>query len=146
MCIFKLLYGVGLRVLRKLFMEINPTWSNQPSDAAGFDKGKMKLTKDEEIVFNRGDIKEWDLSLMTKALLYSKSCALEISKKPDYALALHELKNSRNRLLGHPSTEKMSDADFNAFWPLLSNNFVTLGANPVDIAEITLQSGTLPSS
>lgn len=146
MCIFKLLYGVGLTVLRKLFMEINPAWSNQPSDAAGFDKGKMKLTKDEEIVFNRGDINEWDLSLMTKALLYSKSCALEISKKRDCALALHELKNGRNRLLGHPSTEKMSDADFNAFWPLLFNNFVTLGANPDDIAEITLQSGTRPSS
>lgn len=146
MCIFKLLYGVGLRVLRKLFMEINPAWSNQPSDAAGFDKGKMKLTKDEEIVFNRGDINEWDLSLMTKALLYSKSCALEISKKPDCAHALRELKNGRNRLLGHPSKEKMSDADFNAFWPLLFKNFVTLGANPGDIAEITLQSGTRPSS
>ena len=141
LCIFKLVYGVGLRILRKLFIEINPSWSNQPSDAAGFDKGKMKLNKDEEIVFNNGDIEKWDFSLMTTALLYSKSCAVEINKRPGHALALQELKNCRNRLLGHPCTEKMSDAEFNAFWPLLSDNFVTLGAAPDDIAEITLQSG-----
>lgn len=143
MCIFKLVYGVGLRVLRKLFMEINPAWSNQPSDAAGFDKGKMKLGKDEEIVFNRGDINEWDFSLMTTALLYSKRGVLEINKRPGYVLALRELKNCRNKLLGHPSTEKMSNADFNVFWPVLSNNFITLGADPDDIAEIPHQSGTL---
>ena len=141
MCIFKLIYGVGLRALRKLFMEINPKWFNQPSDAAGFDKGAMKLSKDELIVFNNGDVNEWDFSLMTTALLYSKSCALEINKKPGYALALRELKNLRNRLLGHPCTERMCDADFNVFWPRLSGNFVTLGADPDEIAEITLHSG-----
>ena len=142
LCIFKLLYGVGLRALRKLFMDINPHWSNQPSDAAGFDKWKMKLSKDEEVIFNNGNINEWDLSLMTTVLLYSKSCALEIGKRLGYSNALRELKKHRNKLLGHPSTEMMSDADFNHFWPLLENNVIALGADPDDIAEIKLQSGT----
>lgn len=142
LCIFKLIYGVGLRALRKLFMEINPAWSNQPSDALAFDRGSMKLAKDEEIVFNRGDINKWDFSLMTTALLYSKTCALEISKRQGYTLALRELKTCRNNLVGHPSTEKMSDEDFQTFWPHLSNNFEILGADPDDIAEIIRQSGT----
>ena len=123
-------------------MDINPTWSNQPFDAAGFDKGKMKLSKQEEISFNHGNINEWDFSLMTTVLLFSKSGALEISKRPGYKTALQELKKCRNKLLGHPSTQKMTDTDFNYFWPLLQNNFITLGADPDDIAEIKLQSGT----
>lgn len=69
LCIYKLIYGVGLRTLRRLFMDINPNWSNQQSDAAAFDKGKMTLSKDEQVSFNRGNIKEWDFSLMTTALL-----------------------------------------------------------------------------
>ena len=141
MCIFKLIYGVGLQALRKLFMVINPTWSNQPSDAVGFDKGKMKLTKDEEISFNNGNIHEWDFSLMTTALLYSKNCAVEMSKRPGYDIALKELKKCRNKVLGHPSTDKMSDADFNNYWHLLSTHFGTVGADPHEIAEIKLQSG-----
>ena len=141
MCIFKLVYGVGLRSLRKLFTTINPSWSNQPCDAAAFDKWKMKLSKDEEISFNKGDINEWDFSLMTTALLYSKSCALEMNKRPDLARALKDLKSDRNRLLGHPSTERMSDADFNTFWPQLSKNFEILGAEPDEIAVMMLQSG-----
>lgn len=123
-------------------MDINPTWSNQPSDAAGFNKWNMKLTKDEEVIFNNGNIKEWDFSLMTTVLLFSKSCALEISKRPRYKTALQKLKKHRNKLLGHPSTEMMSDADFNHYWLLLENNFIVLGADPDDIAEIKLQSGT----
>ena len=124
-------------------MDINPTWSNQPSDAVGFDKWKMKkLSKDEEVIFNDGNINKWDFSLMTSVLLYSKGCALEISKRPGYNIALQELKKHRNKLLGHPSTDMMSDADFNHFWPLLKNNFIALGADPDDIAEIKFQSGT----
>ena len=141
LCIFKLIYGVGLRALRSLFMDINSSWSNQPLDAACFDKGTMKLKKEQEVLFNKGDINQWDFSLMTTVLLYSKSCSVEISKKPDFALALRELRNCRNSLLGHPCTERMSESDFNTFWPLLSNNFNKLGADPTEVAEIMLQSG-----
>lgn len=100
LCIYKLIYGVGLRTLRKLFMDINPNWSNQPSDAATFDKGKMKLSKDEQVSFNKGNIKEWDFSLMTTALLYSQSCVVEIVQRPGHEAALKELKKCRNKLLG----------------------------------------------
>jgi len=141
LCIFKLIYGVGLRALRSLFMDINPSWSNQPSDAACFDKGAMKLKKEQEVLFNKGDINEWDFSLMTTVLLYSKSCSVEISKKPDFAPALRELRNCRNSLLGHPCTERMSESDFKTFWPLLSENFIKLGADSTEVAGILLQSG-----
>ena len=101
----------------------------------------MKLTEQEEACFSRGDISEWDFSLMTTALLFSTSCALEISNRPGYDVALQELKKCRNRLLGHPSTDRMSDEDFNYFWPLLSNNFITLGADPNEVARLKLKTG-----
>ena len=142
MCIFKLIYGVGLRALRKLFMEIHPSWSNVPGDAAGLDKGAMKLGKEEECSFNTGNINEWDFSLITSVLLFSKRCALEISKRAHHEDSLRDLKVYRNKLLGHPSNDKMSDSDFNSFWPNLHSNFVTLGASPDEIAEIKVQSGT----
>ena len=141
MCIFKLVYGVGLRALRMLFMDINPSWTNKPSDASGIDRRKMKLTKEEEDSFNKGDINEWDFSLMTKVLLNSRSCVLEINKRPDFTRALQELRIGRNRLLGHPSTESMSDDDFKTLWPHLSRNFVVLGADESDVADIIHQSG-----
>lgn len=122
-------------------MEINPAWSNQPLDAAGFDRGKIKLSKDEEVNFNNGNINEWDFSLITTVLLYSKQCQVEIAKRLGNDIALRELKNFRNKLLGHPSTDQMSDDDFNIFWPLLATHFVTLGADATEIAEIKLQSG-----
>ena len=146
LCIFKLIYGVGLQALRKLFLEMNPSWTNQPSDAAAFDRGKMKLNKEEENVFNSGNIDKWDFSLITTALLFSKSCVFEMSKRPGYNIALRELKKIRNKLLGHPSTDGRSDDDFNIFWPQLSAHFVTLGADPVEIADIKIQSGTLLTS
>lgn len=141
LCVYKLIYGVGLRTLRRLFMDINPNWSNQPSDAAAFDKGKMKLSTDEQVSFNKGNIKEWDFSLMTTTLLYSKSCVLEIVKRPGYETALKELKKCRNKLLGHPSTDTMSDTDFGYYWPLLSKHFITLGADPKVISDMEFGRG-----
>lgn len=143
LCIFKLVYGVGLRALRKLFKDINPSWSNQPSDAEGFNKGKMKLNKEEEAIFNNGNIEEWDFSLMTTALLYSATCSVAISKRPGYEVALQELKTCRNKLLGHPSSDRMSDEDFNYFWPQLSANFVTLGADSREIDDLRRNSDEL---
>lgn len=139
-CIFKLVYGVGLRALRKLFKEIHPSWSNKPADAAALKKGKMHLGKEEEASFKKGNIEEWDFSLMTTVLLYSTRCELEISKRLGHDTALRELKKCRNKLLGHPSSEMMSDEDFNYFWPSLSSNFIALGADPDDIAQLKLKS------
>ena len=101
----------------------------------------MKLNKEEEASFKNGNIHEWDFSLMTTVLLFSASCVLEISKRAGYDAALQELKRCRNKLLGHPSTDRMSDEDFNYYWPLLSNNFITLGADQKEIAELKLKTG-----
>ncbi|XP_068747701.1 sterile alpha motif domain-containing protein 9-like [Montipora capricornis] len=140
LCILKLVYGVGLRTLRKLFKGIHPSWSNQPSDAAGFSKGKMNVCKEAQAIFNTGNIEEWDFSLMTTVLLYSPTCSVAINKRPGYEVALRELKECRNKLLGHPSSDKMSDGAFNYFWPLLSANFVTLGADSREINDIKRKS------
>jgi len=134
-------YGVGLRALRELFKQIHPSWSNTPGDAAVLDKGKMCFGREEEACFRRGKIEEWDFSLMTSVLLFSTKCALEISRRPGYDLALRELKKCRNKLLGHPSTDRMSDSEFNYYWPLLSKNFITLGADSYAIAALKLKSG-----
>ena len=123
-------------------MQIHPKWTNQPSDAAALDKGRMRLGKNEEVIFNKGDINQWDFSLITSTLLFSKICAIEISKKPGCDTALQELKKTRNKLLGHPCTDRMSNTDFNIFWPQLCNNFVALGADRAKIVEIQSQSGT----
>lgn len=137
------MYGVGLLALRKLFMQIHPSWSNKPSDAAALDKGKMCLGKEEEASFNKGNIERWDFSLMTSVLLFTTRCEREMYRRPGYVSALRKLKKCRNKLLGHPSTDKMSDADFNYYWPLLSRNFIALGAHPDDITQLMLESGTL---
>lgn len=102
----------------------------------------MRLDKNEEVIFNKGDINQWDFSLITSALLFSKKCAIEISKKPGYDTSLQELKKTRNKLLGHPCTDRMSNTDFNIFWPQLCNHFVALGADRAKIVEIQSQSGT----
>lgn len=137
LCIFKLVYGVGLRALRKLFENINPWWSNKPSDAASFDKGKtMRLGREDEATFNQGNIENWDFSLMTTVLLFTPPCRKEIKRRPGYSDALKELKDCRNKLLGHPSTDRMSDADFNYFWPRLSRNFIKVGADKKEVDEL----------
>lgn len=102
----------------------------------------MHLDKYEEASFKNGNIEEWDFTLMTTVLLFSTRCKLEVRKRPGHVTALRELKKCRNMLLGHPSSELMSDEDFNYFWPLLSRNFIALGADPDDIAQLKLKSGT----
>ena len=101
----------------------------------------MSLSKHEQVSFNEGNIKEWDFSLMTTVLLFSESCALEIVKRPGYETALTVLKECRNKLIGHPSTDRMSDTDFGYYWPLLSKHFITLGADPKVISEMELRRG-----
>lgn len=144
-CISHLFYGLGLNALRNLFMEINPKWSNKPSDADGFDKGLLHFYDEkEEEVFNRGNIKEWDFSLITSVLLYSNGCAPEIKKRRGHGNALRQLKNSRNTLLGHNCTDRMSDDEFSHYWPILSANFITLGADPKKVKELPSKTGNCP--
>ena len=68
--------------------------------------------------------------------------AFEYLGSSGFENALHELKRYRNKLLGHPYTDRMSDEEFNYFWPVLADNFIKLGANPNEISELKLQSGS----
>lgn len=141
-CILKLFLGVGLEVLRKLFMEINPKWSNNPSDADSFDKGILEFyNENEKEAFYRGDINKWDFSLISSVLLYSNGCARGIRRRRDRKGALRVLRNIRNKLLGHNYTDRLSDDYFSHYWSLLSRSFITLGADPQKIQELRLNAG-----
>lgn len=134
---------MGLQALRDFFMKIHPEWTNQPSDAAALEKGLMILDNNEQLLdFNKGDITQWNFSLITTVLLFSKRCAIEIKKKSGRKNALEMLKMFRNKWLGHPCTDKMSNKDFNTFWGKSRRHFVALGADPSKIDEIKSQSGT----
>ena len=130
------MYGVCLTNLRRLFMEIHPSWKNQPSDATTMDQGKMLLKGHEKALFSTGDIEQWDFSLLTTVLLYSKKCSLDISKRENYESSIHSLKECRNKLIGHPTSSKMSKDDFNYYWPKISSCLTTLGADQDKIQEI----------
>lgn len=123
-------------------METNPKWSNKPSDANIFDQGILEFNyENEKEAFYRGDINKWDFSLISNVLLYSNGCAREIRRRRDRKGALRDLRNIRNKLLGHNYTDRLSDDDFSRYWPLLSSSFITLGADPQKIQELKLKAG-----
>ena len=128
--------GVGLRTLRKRFMDIQPTWTNQPTDAAALERGGMNLKGYQEDMFKTGDIHRWDISLLITVLLFSKKCSREISKNSSHAKALETLRDRRNRLIGHASTDEMPTDDFNVHWPVISTALQTLGADPDEMQAI----------
>ena len=117
-------------------MEINPLWKNQPSDAAAVDKGKMHLKGHEVTLFNSGNIEKWDFSLLTTVLLFSKKCSIELGKRENYESSIQSLKEARNKLIGHPSSIKMSDEDFNAYWPKFTCCLRTLGVDEQEIEDV----------
>lgn len=128
---------MGLQALRKVFMDIHPTWSNKPADAKSLVKGSMKLKGNESASFNKGDINNWDVSLITTVLLYSKKCKAEISKRPGLEDAVRSIKDHKNQLISHISSERMPDADFQTYWPVISNDIVTIGGKSEDIEDIS---------
>ena len=130
------MYGVGLTALRNLFMDIHPSWSNMPGDALTMDRGAMRLKRHEAASFNKGDISEWDVSLITTVLLHSKKCKDEISKRPGFEDAIRNIKDHKNQLLSHPCTDKMPDADYHFYWPAISGHLETIGASKEEIDAI----------
>lgn len=117
-------------------MNIHPTWSNTPGDASNLEQGSMQLKVQEFASFNEGDINEWDVSLMTTVLLYSKKCNDEISKTPGLENAIRSIKDLKNRLISHPPGEKMSDADYQVYWPAISGHLETIGVSKEEIDTI----------
>ncbi|KAK3713159.1 hypothetical protein QZH41_010061 [Actinostola sp. cb2023] len=127
--------GLGLDTLRKLFMDIHPSWSNKPNDAKTLDKGRMKLQKHELALFNTGDINKWDVSLMTTVLLFSKECAKELSNR-GYEDAVRTIKDQKNQLISHVSSDRMTGDEFNTTWAKISKSLETIGASTKDIEDI----------
>ena len=128
-----MLQVVGANTLRKYFCSIHPYWSNKPIDACNLDKGLLKLEKQQEQMFNSGNIKQWDVSLLIRVLRFSKRSSLELKKHPDIDKALKEVRDIRNNLIAHASSARLSKSNFEVQWNLLKANLIILGAKEEDV-------------
>ncbi|XP_031548673.1 sterile alpha motif domain-containing protein 9-like [Actinia tenebrosa] len=102
----------------------------------------MILSEEHELVaFNNGDINKWDVSLITKVLLYSKKCKEVISKRLGFKRAICCIKRYKDKLVSHACDEKMSDADYQVHWPAISGHLETIGASKEEIDTILKENG-----
>lgn len=130
--LIRLLMVVGASALRQLFLSIHKNWSNQPSDASALKKGALKLQKHQETQFYKGNIEEWDVSLLVNVLRFSAVCSNEVSRK-GVDFALRDIQEMRNLYIAHASNVKMSDEDFKKHWEQLKFNLVAIGASEEEI-------------
>ncbi|XP_046846969.1 uncharacterized protein LOC124440608 isoform X1 [Xenia sp. Carnegie-2017] len=130
--LIRLLMGVGASTLRQLFLSIHKNWSNQPSDASALKKGALKLQKHQETQFYKGNIEEWDVSLLVSVLRFSTVCSNEVSRK-GVDFTLRDIQEMRNLYIAHANNEKMSDEDFKKHWEKLKLNLVAIGASEEEI-------------
>jgi hypothetical protein len=129
--------GVGADCLRKYFLKIHPTWSNQPSDASALRKGALILQRHQQAKFYAGDINEWDVSLLVNVLRFSDLSSREVGRYPDIDDALRSIQEVRNTVIAHAKDEKISAADFITIWEKLKSNLIAIGGSE-DSIDATL--------
>ena len=116
MQLVRVLFKCGLKALRELFMQIHPNWSNRPNDIRTFDMGTMRLKgKNETAMFQSGDIDQWDISLLSKVLLYSKVSKEKLSNDKAFdgcKEAVDSITTIRNYVLGHSESGEMTKHDY----------------------------------
>ena len=131
--LIRLLMGVGADCLRKYFLQIHPTWSNQPSDASALKKGVLKIQKHQQAKYYAGDINEWDVSLLINVLRFSDLSSREVSRYPDIDDALRGIQEIRNTVIAHANDKKINAADFKTTWTKLESFLVAIGGSKDDI-------------
>ncbi len=125
--------GVGADCLRKYFLRIHPTWSNQPSDASALKKGVLKLQNHQKAKFYAGNIDEWDVSLLISVLRFSALSSVEVSRYPEIDNALRSIQEIRNNVVAHAKDKKLSATDFKITWDELKLNLVAIGGSEDNI-------------
>ena len=125
--------GVGANCLRKYFLSIHTTWSNQPSDASALKKGVLKLLNHQKAKFYTGNVAEWDVSLLISVLRFSDLSSVEVSRYPDIDDALRSIQEIRNNVIAHANDKKISAVDFMKTWGKLKLNLVAIRGSEDDI-------------
>ena len=109
-------FDCGLKAMRELFMRIHPNWSNTPSEIRTFDMGTMQLKAINEIaMFQSGDIDQWDISLLSKVLLYSKVSKEKLSNDKAFdgcKEAVVSITTIRSYVLAHSGSGEMTKHDY----------------------------------
>ena len=116
MQLVKVLFKCGLKALRELFMRIHPNWSDTPNDIRTFDKGTIRLKfSDETAMFKSGDIDQWDISLLSKVLLYSKVSKEKFTNDANFngcKEAVESVTNIRNSAVAHSASGELTKYDY----------------------------------
>ena len=111
MKVIRVLFKCGLPALRDLFQQLHYGWSNSPDDIAKFDLGKVPLKHKVEIRrFNSGNIEEWDISLLSKVLLYKAKLTKKLSSERKTAIEL--IRDIRNSVQGHSESGTLTRYDY----------------------------------
>ena len=109
------LFECGLKALRQLFMEIHPNWKNTPNDIRTFEQGTLQVKgKSETDKFKSGDIDKWDISLITKVLLYSKKSKEKLGSDARFQRcrgAVETISTIRNYVQGHSASGELTKSE-----------------------------------
>ena len=124
-----------------IFIQIHPSWTNTSNDAKKLKKGKLKFGPREQslqTLFNTGVIEDWDITLMSKVLLYSKQCESELSNNQNYVgyiQSIESIRTIRNNLVGHAPTPGLDDTQFQTNVNEIRASLKGLGVKEEEIDE-----------
>ena len=125
------LYTCGLETLRQVFKRIHPSWKNSPNDLLCFDKGKLRFDfPKEKKVFETGDIDQWDLTLLTKVLRFTKVSKDILEKDPrfyGYLDAMNSLREMKNVFVSHKNKPELTDVKFKRYLSEMEASLIKLG-------------------
>eukprot|EP00794_Sanderia_malayensis_P012234 gene12234-13495_t len=119
-----MMYDCGLEGLRNLFQRINPNWSNSPCDVTNFQKDNLQVLPYERPRFDSGNINNWDISLLSKVLLYSSS---KNSLGEKELKAIESLKKVKDEMVSHCANIELSVQKFEEKMENIRSSLMEIG-------------------
>ena len=120
------LYKCGLEAMRDLFLRIHPSWNNKPDDIVAFERGNFQPHSFQLSMFNKGNIYEWDITLICSVLLCSKVSEQKLEQE-GYKDAIIDIKKIKNNMLSHNSGNSIKKTDYETSINTLRRSVVKLG-------------------
>eukprot|EP00794_Sanderia_malayensis_P004419 gene4419-5009_t len=127
-----IMYDCGLEGLRNLFQRINPNWSNNPSVVINFQKDNLQVLPYERPRFDSGNINNWDISLLSKVLLYSSS-KNSLSEKE--LKAIQCLKKVKDEMASHCTDIELSVQKFEETMKNVKSSLAEIGVSEEDLTK-----------
>ena len=124
-----LLYKCGLEALRKLFLQIHPTWKNKPEDINRFKRGQLRIDNYEQSKFLSGDVNKWDITLICKVLLYTTVSKQKLHKEDfkGYKEAIKCIRDRKNSMLSHNNNNSIANDDYKTAIKDLRSSVIKIG-------------------